>query len=399
MIRRYQRGSVRKKNGNYVLRYREDSIRQDGTLERSQKTVILGPVASFRGRNEARKSANQIMQMVNQAAPRPQASITFGEFWTEHFKPNLVEKMKPNTGKMYEFLWKKHVGPAFERERMRDITGFHVDRFLSEKYKQGYASQTVLHLRSVLSKMFKTAIKWRWLTENPARDIEPPPTRIKREQHALSIGDVTRLLKQLKNPAKLVVMLGVMLGLRIGEILGLRQEDIDCGILHVRRSWCRGQLGGTKTGKDRHLPIPPVLGEALRKYCSHRPASGWLFSSDNGNPLNDRNLIQRYVYPVAKRLGIPHFSWHSLRHTFSTLGGNEGSIPTLVMKQLLGHSRLSTTDKYMHELSVPKRKAVEKIEKLIFPHRKKKAKGRKPAIQMWPSVAYRSVGREANLLK
>jgi len=53
----------------------------------------------------------------------------------------------------------------------------------------------------------------------------------------------------------------------------------------------------------------------------------------------------------------------------------------------------------MHEVSVPKRKAIEKIEKLIFPSRKKKAKDRKPAIQMWPNVPYRSVGCEANLLK
>ena len=53
----------------------------------------------------------------------------------------------------------------------------------------------------------------------------------------------------------------------------------------------------------------------------------------------------------------------------------------------------------MHELSVPKRKAIEKIEKLILPPRKKKAKDRKPAIQMWPNMAYRSVGCDANLLK
>ena len=72
------------------------------------------------------------------------------------------------------------------------------------------------------------------------------------------------------------------------------------------------------------------------------------------------------VYAPRHRL-----EWHSLRHTFSTLGGNEGSIPTLVMKQLLGHSRLSTTDRYMHELAGPKREAVQKIEKLILFPRKK----------------------------
>jgi len=84
-----------------------------------------------------------------------------------------------------------------------------------------------------------------------------------------------------------------------------------------------------------------------------------------------RNLIQSHVYPVVQRLGIPNFSWHSFRHTFSTLGGNEGSIPTLVMKQLIGHSRLTNTDRCMHELAGPKREAVQRIEKMIlFPRQK-----------------------------
>jgi integrase len=366
MIRRYQRGSVRKKNGKYVLRYREDCLASNGEVDRPQKTVILGPVVAFRGKNEARKAADQIMQEVNRAAPRPQASTTVGEFWQNHFKPNIVDKMKPNTRDMYVLLWKNHIAPVFERERMRDINGLHIDRFLSNKYKQGYASQTVLHLRSVFSKMFKTAIKWRWLVDNPAKEIEPPPTRVKRQQRPLSVEEISLLFNHLKNPARLIVMIGVMTGLRIGEILGLQVEDLDCGVLHVRRSWCRGHEGGTKNGKDREIPVPPFMGEALRDYCRQGPKTGWLFPGESGKPLSDRNLIQRHVYPISQPLGIRHFSWHSLRHTFSTLGGNEGSIPTLVMKQLLGHSRLSTTDRYMHELAGPKREAVQKIENLIL---------------------------------
>ncbi|MGH9396847.1 MAG: tyrosine-type recombinase/integrase [Terriglobia bacterium] len=182
---------------------------------------------------------------------------------------------------------------------------------------------------------------------------------------------MSQLFEHLQDPARLVVMIGVTLGLRIGEILGVRAEDLDCGVLRVRRSWCRGYVGTTKSGKDREIPVPHILGEALREYCLQRPPKGWLFAGATGKPLSDRNLIQRHIYLVAQRLGIPRFSWHSLRHTFSTLGGNEGTIPTLVMKQLLGHSRLSTTDRYMHELSGPKREAVQKIENLILLPRKK----------------------------
>ena len=94
MIRRYQKGSVRKKNGNYVLRYREDFLKPDGSRGRQQCSTILGPISAFRGKKDARRAADEIMREVNQNTPRPQASITLGDFWDRHFKPNIVEKMK-----------------------------------------------------------------------------------------------------------------------------------------------------------------------------------------------------------------------------------------------------------------------------------------------------------------
>ena len=78
MIRRYQKGSVRKKNGKYVLRYREDFIKPDGTRGRQQCSTILGPVSAFRGKKDARRAADEIMWQINQNAPIPQASITPG---------------------------------------------------------------------------------------------------------------------------------------------------------------------------------------------------------------------------------------------------------------------------------------------------------------------------------
>jgi len=141
-----------------------------------------------------------------------------------------------------------------------------------------------------------------------------------------------------------------------------------------------------KNGKDREVPVPPFLGEAIREYCAGRASTDWLFVGESGKPLSDRNLIQRHVYPVAGKLEIPHFSWHSLRHTFSSLGGNEGSIPTRVMKQLLGHSRLSTTDRYMHELAGPEREAVQEDREPDSLPAKESERRMKFLIQMWPTA-------------
>jgi len=77
------------------------------------------------------------------------------------------------------------------------------------------------------------------------------------------VAEVSPLFEHLENPARLIVMLGVTMGLRIGEMLGLRVEDLDFDTLHVRRSWCRGHAGGTKNGKDREIPdsLPAQEGE------------------------------------------------------------------------------------------------------------------------------------------
>lgn len=385
MIRRYQKGNVRRKNGNYVLRYREDFIKPDGTKGRRQRTTILGPISAFHGKKDARRAADEIMQNINQNAPKPQASIGLGEFWNTHFKPNIVDKMKRNTQLMYRDRWRKQIEPALSTAQMLSITALDLDRLMTQMQRQGYSWQTRVHTRNVISKMYSTAQKWRWLTENPAKWVDVGERKIVRKQRALSVEEVRLLAENLAEPARTVFILAVTTGLRIGEILGLQLEDIDLanGVIIVERSVSRGAVDTTKTEEShRKLPISPILMDTLSKHVMAVGAShfgdavgplraNWLFRSRAGTPCSDRNLINRHIHPVRKQLGIPHFSWHSLRHTFSTLGGNEGTIPAIVMKQLLGHSKLSTTQKYMHELKGEQREAMSKIEKLIWFPRKK----------------------------
>jgi integrase len=388
MIRRYQKGNLRRKNGNYVLRYTEDFIRPDGSIARRQRATILGPISAFSGKKDARRVADEIMQEVNRNGPKPQASITLGEFWDRHFKPNVVVKMKRNTQLMYEARWRKQIAPTLGKEQMRNITTLDLDKLMVQLQQLDYSWQTRVHTRNVVSKMYSTAQKWRWVAENPAKWVDVGERKIVRRQRALSVEEVRLLAEHLDEPARTVFILAVTTGLRIGEILGLQLQDIDLteGIITVQRSVSRGVVDTTKTeGSNRQLPIPPILMDSLTAYVTtHRRSpsdstlrssnSGGAFRSRAGTPVSDRNLINRHIYPVSKRLGIPHFSWHSLRHTFSTLGGNEGTIPTVVMKQLLGHSKLSTIQKYMHEPKSEQREAMKKIENLIW-FKKKKASG------------------------
>jgi len=267
---------------------------------------------------------------------------------------------------------------------MRNVTTLDLDRLMTQLERQCYSWQTRVHIRNVISKMYSTAQKWKWLAENPAKWVDVGQWKIVRKQRALSVAEVQLLAERLEEPARTVFILAVTTGLRIGELLALQVDDLDLshGVIKIQRSVSRGEVDVTKTeGSIRQVPIPPVLMEVLTAHINgaslsaksrrERELANWLFPSEAGTPLSDRNLINRHIYPVSKKLGIPHFSWHSLRHTFSTLGGNEGTIPTLVMKHLLGHSKLSTTQKYMHELEGQQREAMGKIEHLIWLPKKK----------------------------
>ena len=193
MIRRYQRGSVRKKNGNYVLRYREDFIKPEGGKGRQQRTVVLGCVSTFRGKKDARRAADEIMQQINRNYPKPQASITLGEFWDQDFRPNIVERMKRNTRAMYEDRWRKQIAPVLSRERMRNITTLDLDRLMTQLERQRYSWQTRVHVRNVISKMYSTAQKWKWLADNPAKWVDVGQRKIVRKQRALLVEEVQLL--------------------------------------------------------------------------------------------------------------------------------------------------------------------------------------------------------------
>ena len=120
----------------------------------------------------------------------------------------------------------------------------------------------------------------------------------------------------------------------------------------------------------------------LTEYLAKRKnQSDWLFPNSAGTIFDDRNLIRREVEPVCLRLGIPRFSWHALRHTFTTTGENHG-VPVSVMQLLLGHTSPSTTMIYAHAQDDAKRAALEKLSGVLFPSVRNPMETARPASKL-----------------
>lgn len=153
---------------------------------------------------------------------------------------------------------------------------------------------------------------------------------------------------------KLIFLMGIYAGLRVGEIVGRRVEDVDQvnSLLEVRQG---------KGNKDRTLPLNPKLHEALRAWIGDQ-TSGWLFPSprDPAKHLSKRQ-VQLTIQAAAKRAGIAKkITPHKLRHTFA---GNllRAGADIMEIKELLGHESLNTTMIYLQAIPERLRGAVDRL--------------------------------------
>jgi len=186
-----------------------------------------------------------------------------------------------------------------------------------------------------------------------------------------------------------MVLLGLLTGMRIGEILGLRWRDVnlDGGQLRIAQAIYRGMVSTPKTKASRRiLPLPQPVVSALTALL---PAPGLdteetlVFHSRKGTPLNDTNLLLRHLKPAGRKIGTPWLSWHTLRRTHATQLQMAGGTIKDAQAQL-GHTKLSTTLE-IYTLPVPghQRTAVENLAQMVTngDESGKRLEGRPPATQ------------------
>lgn len=363
---RFQKPHVYYRNGKAFTRYREDVLDSDGAVCRVQRCATLG---EFPKKKDALRAAEALLRPLNSGAFQPQMMIALAEFWERYFVLEMLPTLKHSTQKMYASLASKHLLPCFGKQKLSEIRPVQIQQFVVHKHRQGLSTRTVGHLRALLSKLFETAKSWGWLSLNPAHGAKLPPMERVRKSRVLASEEIGPLVQTLREPARTVFFVGVTLGLRIGELLALRLEDVDLerAKLYVRRDVYRGHVQSPKTrASEREFDLSPLHVRWLREYLLHRKIqSDWLFPSGAGTVLDDRTLLRREILPVCKRLALARFGWHALRHTFATIADNHG-VPISVTQSLLGHTSVNTTLIYAHAQRDAKREAVAKVAGVLF---------------------------------
>ncbi len=372
--RRYQKGSIRKRgarNPVWELQWWADFLITDGTIGRKRESTILGIVSEMTKR-QAQKAAEEHLRALNLGKITPLSTQTFREFVETHFVPNVFPVLKNSTRKNYRVTLNNHLLPAFGDRRLCDITTLEIQRFVLQKAESGLGWESLDRFRNLMSRIFVTAKKWGHFSgENPASGIELPEKTPVREKHALTPEQIHDLLGCLREPVRSMVLVGILTGMRVGEILALRRKDIDVDRQEIRveQACYRGSVGTPKTkGSRRTLPVPEELISVLTRFCRHSGGesdSDFAFHTNNGTPFSDTNLLHRDLKPAGQKIGAPWLSWHTLRRTHATLLQAAGGSLKDAQAQL-GHSKLSTTlELYTMPQPRHQRQAVENLWQLV----------------------------------
>lgn len=380
---RYQDGSLfirGKRTRVWVARWREDLIREDGTLHRTQRTVVLGSLSDL-SRREARSLLQKRVSEINQGRHRPRPMMTFESFANEHWRTGALLALKPSSARIYQFNLDKYVTPAIGSLRLCDVTRITIQHALLALKQEGYANSTLHSIRITIAKVLQTAVDTGYLEHNAARGVQVGERGHDQQRVFLTAPQIQELITKLTEPCRTVVVTAILTGMRIGEILALRWGRLDFRrrTIEIAETCYDGRFGSPKTRSSRRvIPMSCALHQTLESHqatSQHLEPQDLVFCTYKGTPLSPKNLYNRVLAPTCDELGLPRISWHSFRHTNGTWIGEVGeSIKTA--QAILGHSDVETTlNTYMHAIPDSQRRAVERVAGVLFPDVPKLASG------------------------
>ena len=346
-----------KKSGLFMARYTVET--PDGL--RKRKTIY------GKEREEVADKLIEALSNRNKGLVFEGEEQTLSAYLDRWLNGSVKGSVKPSTYESYERMIRNHIKPALGHRKLKNLAPDHVQYFYQKKLDDGLAPGTVRLMHGILHKALEQAVKWGVVPRNVCKATTPPKLNPE-EIHPLDAEQAKQILEAARgNRLEALYVLAVTAGLRIGELLGLKWEDIDLDAetLHVRRTKSQAKSGPTfttpKNGKGRSIRLTRRAVEALKSHKAAQNAerlklgdlwedNGLVFCTKAGKPLDFRNVATASFKPLLKTAGLLDIRFHDLRHTCATLLLSRGHHPKLV-QDLLGHASVAMTlDRYSHVL-------------------------------------------------
>ncbi|MCL2765505.1 MAG: tyrosine-type recombinase/integrase [Treponema sp.] len=359
----------KKKTGNglmwYVRFWNEKA--NDYTIFRSTGILVEG---KRERRKEAEQKAQEMLSEIRldmEAVDRP--LITYlEEFWkpdSPYVKECANIKKKPlSTYYVHQnsVNVRLHIKPCplFNKITLRKLTAGLIKDWMSWCIDQKMSGRKINSVLSSMRVAVHYAVEREELDKNPFRNIKPV-TETPKEKGVLTFAERMKLLNTIPpDPlSRLAVLLGLLCGMRMGEVRGLHWSDIDNGLIHLTHNFVHMEgLKKPKRGKTRTVPYPAIIEkvfEEVREIAISPATNNYIFESIKcpGQPMFEiffKNALRRELSNISISLDEQkkrNITFHSLRHSFITLSRLDG-ISDLEIQAVAGHSSRRMMEHYTH---------------------------------------------------
>ena len=362
-------------NGHLVQRGKDKKrwslVIELGTDEKGKRKQTW---KAFHGnKRDAQAELTRLVAEANSGLPIESSHVKVSAFLERYLEDHARLKVQPKTFERYAEHVHKHINPAIGHIPLGKLTPMHIQNFYTHLRnegrldgKGGLSERTILHMHNVLHSAFDCAVRWQAMVRNPVNAVDrPKPQRT--EMNFLTEAEVVSLLAAAKNTSRFVLLdFALGTGMRRGEILGLRWQDVDLdkssvSVLHSLEQTRGGPLR-LKTPKTkqsrRRVTLPPYIVQRLRGHKAIQAKERMRFGESYQN--NDLvfcradgsflppDQLSGFFKKFATTWGRPEVRFHDLRHTHASSLLLHNVHPKVVSERL-GHASIGITlDTYSH---------------------------------------------------
>src|SRR5215467_378648 len=330
------RGKRRRVSGDGSVYKRQDGYWVGAFYARTTSGARKRVVVYGKTLNEARDKLGKAQQQARAGIPVPDEAWKLGlylEYWLENF---VKRNRRPATYALYEMTSRLYLIPGLGSRRLTSLTVPIVQQFLNQRLQKGDSIRKVQVMRTVLSAALTRAVREELIVRNVARLAELPQWQRGRIRPWAADEARAFLAAARPDPVYTAFVLLILYGLRRGEVLGLRWDDIDFdgGTIHIRQQLqrVRGELflAPVKTqAGQRGLPLLDAASQALKFQAERQahyridmgsawPESGLVFTTRTGRPVEPRNFVRSFRR-ICDDNKIRLIKVHHVRHTVGSL--------------------------------------------------------------------------------
>ncbi len=376
-------GSITQRGDKYRVCF-DYGIDREGNRVRKYRT--------FDTKRDATRAFNEHKVKMDKGTQIMPSEYTFAQWLDYWYKDIILPQIEETTAYGYRGMIENYLKPQLGEIRLQKLTARDIQQYYTWLMDEKELSpNTVIKHHNLLTNTLNAAERQEYITKNPMRAVSPPKKRQREAKFYTSEQLGTLLDKAVGTRLELPVYICAYLGLRRGELCGLRWSDVDLEHKTITIENTRTQAGkkeiekGTKTASStRTLYLPDTLCDMLKAAKENQQAcraeyknayddNDYVVVMEDGRPFRPNYLSELFGKFLADN-DLPKIVLHELRHTFASLS-NQAGIPAYNIGKALGHSTPATTQKiYTHLLDQTHMQAVEGVAAIADEARRKAGK-------------------------